>query len=216
MPAPLSIIIPTLNAASRIGPTIGSLGEGLSEGIIAELIISDGGSTDAISQIADQIGANFITGTAGRGQQLARGAASAKAGWFLFLHADTVLPDGWVKVVRAHLQNHPEKAAYFDLSFDESALPARLTAGWANLRSRAFGLPYGDQGLLVPRALYNAAGGYPEIARMEDIAIARALRSRLRPLGMPVITSAEKYRENGWFRQGSRNLSAATRYLIFR
>ena len=214
MPAPLSIIIPTLDAATSIGPTIGALGEGLSEGIIAELIITDGGSTDEIAEIADQIGANLVCGTPGRGQQLARAAKTAKASWFLFLHADTVLPNGWTNAVRDHIQTYPNKAAYFDLRFDDLSLPARLTASWANLRSRLFHLPYGDQGLLVPRKLYTSCGGYPEIAQMEDIAIARALKSRIRPLGMPVITSSEKYRRNGWLRQGTHNLRAAIQYLM--
>ncbi len=214
MPAPLSVIIPTLNAANSIGPTIAALAEGLSEGLISELIITDGGSTDAIATIADDIGATFLKAPKGRGPQLATGAEAAKGAWFLFLHADTLLPPGWPTAIRAHTQNHPDSAAWFNLAFDDQSLPARLTAAWANLRSRLFRLPYGDQALLIPRALYKSTGGYPDIPVMEDVALARALKSRQRPLGLTVTTSAEKYRKNGWFTQGTRNLAAASRFLL--
>ncbi len=221
MPAPLSVIIPTLNAATLIGPTLAALSEGLSEGLVAELIIVDGGSEggagdnsgDGIGEIADAIGARFLLAPKGRGPQLAAGAKVARAGWFLFLHADTILPGNWTAAIRAHIRTHPEAAGYFDLAFDEPGLPARLTAGWANLRTRLFRLPYGDQALLISRPLYTSIGGFPDLPVMEDVAIARALKSRLRPLGLTVTTSAEKYRRNGWLAQGTRNLAALCRYL---
>ena len=80
---------------------------------------------------------------------------------------------------------------------------AGLVAGWANLRARAFGLPFGDQGLLVSRADYDAAGGYPDIPLMEDLALARAL-PRPRPLAAIAETGAERYRANGWLAPGGR------------
>lgn len=214
MPAPLSVIIPTLNAADGIGPTLAALAEGLSEGLIAELIITDGGSTDTIEDIADDIGATFLKAPKGRGPQLAAGAEAAKGAWFLFLHADTLLPPGWPAAIRTHIQSHPDTAAWFNLAFDDPSLPARLTAAWANLRSRLFRLPYGDQAMLIPRALYKATGGYPDIEVMEDVALARALKSRQRSIGLTVTTSAEKYRQNGWTAQGTRNLAAVSRYLL--
>jgi glycosyltransferase involved in cell wall biosynthesis len=94
MSAPLSVVIPTLNAADRIGPCLGALGEGLMAGLIHELIIADGGSDDAVAELADALGARLVTAPRGRGQQLAAGAQAAHGDWFLFLHADTVLPPG--------------------------------------------------------------------------------------------------------------------------
>jgi rSAM/selenodomain-associated transferase 2 len=214
MPAPLSVIIPTLNAADTIGPTLGSLSEGIGAGLIRELIIADGGSTDAIEAVADAVGAILVSSPTGRGRQLAAGAEAATSSWFLFLHADTVLPDGWTRSVIDRIANGPERAAYFDLGFDDKSAVARFVAGWANIRSSLFRLPFGDQGLLISRLLYERVGGYPELNRMEDVAIARALGRNMTSLGVKVTTSAAKYRENGWFRQGASHFSAQARYLI--
>jgi len=212
MPAPVSVIIPTLNAASRIGPTLGALAEGLDAGLIGELIIVDGNSKDDIAAIADQIGARFITTHAGRGGQLAKGAESACRPWLLFIHADTVLSEGWVSAVQKHLHS-PEKAGYFRLRFNAKGYAPSLVAGWANVRSRLFGLPYGDQGLLVSSALYNKVGGYPDYPLMEDVALARRLRGRLSALSAQAVTSAERF-QGKWFRRGAFNLSLLLRYFF--
>ncbi|NIP74728.1 MAG: glycosyltransferase, partial [Xanthomonadales bacterium] len=96
--------IPTLEAADRIGPCLGALGEAVMEGVIHEVIVADGGSEDAIGEIAEAVGARLITAQAGRGMQLAAGAKVARGRWLLFLHADTVLAPGWGAAVLAHIQ----------------------------------------------------------------------------------------------------------------
>lgn len=214
MSAPLSIIIPTLNAADRIGPCLGAVGEGLSEGVIREVIIADGGSDDAIAEIAETLGATFLTAPRGRGQQLAAGAEAATGAWLLFLHADTVLPQGWHMPVIDHIRSAPDKAACFRLRFDSADFMAGVTAGWANLRTRLFGLPYGDQALLIPAGLYQRSGGYPPIPLMEDVALARRLdRSRIVLLPASVTTSADRYSREGWLRRGWRNLTTLALYF---
>ena len=215
MSAPLSIVIPTLNAAERIGPCLGALGEGLMCGLIHELIIADGGSGDAIGELADALGARLVTAPRGRGRQLAAGARAARGEWFLFLHADTVLPPGWAGVVRSHMDNGPQRAGYFTLRFDTPAAMARLVAAWANLRSALFALPYGDQGLLVSRLLYRQAGGYRSIPLMEDVALVRRIgRRRLVRLGAVAVTCAERYGADGWLRRGWRNLTTLALYFL--
>jgi rSAM/selenodomain-associated transferase 2 len=204
--APLSVVIPTLDAAERIGPCLGALGEGI-EGLIREVILADGGSSDAIARVADATGARLVTTARGRGTQLAAGARSAQGEWLLFLHADTVLAPGWAKAVRRHISGGSERAGYFRLRYDSDAAMAGVIAAWANLRSRAFRLPYGDHGLLVASALYARVGGHPEVPLMEDVAIARRLGRRLVPLDAVAVTSAERYLREGWVRQGARNLS---------
>ena len=204
--APVSVVIPTLDVAGRIGPCLGALGEGVA-GLIREVILADGGSSDAIAEVADATGARLVTAPRGRGSQLAAGARAARGDWLLFLHADTRLVPGWSEAVRRHLAGGPERAGYFRLRFDSEDMMAGVTAGWANLRSRAFRLPYGDQGLLVARALYDRAGGHPEIPLMEDVALARRLGRRLVPLDAVAVTSAERYLREGWVRRGARNLS---------
>lgn len=211
MRAPVSVIIPTLNAEDRLTACLGALMEGLEAGIIRELIVSDGGSRDATGATAQAWGAQVFVGAASRGGQLHRGCAAARGEWLLVLHADTVLAKGWAKTVSSHLPSN--QPAYFQLAFDVGGVRAATVAGWANLRSRLFGLPYGDQGLLIPRALYDAVGGYPDQPLMEDVALARNLRGRLTSLPVRAVTSAEKYRQQGWLRRGSRNLWTLVRYF---
>ena len=213
MTAPISVIIPTLDDAHRIGPLLGALGEVLFEGLIHEVIIADGGSTDAIAEIAEATGARLVRSAPGRGGQLAAGARAAGGDWLLFLHADSVPEPGWAGAVRAHLGAGAGRAGYFRLAFASDHPMARVTAGWANLRARIFALPYGDQGLLVARTLYDRAGGYPEIPLMEDVALARRLGRALRPMAARVTTSAARYEAEGWVRRGARNLGTLARYL---
>ena len=209
MPAPISVVIPTLNAAATLSDTLEALVEGLDAGLVTELIVSDGGSEDGTAVLADAWGATVIDGPASRGGQLRRGCAAARGPWLLVLHADTVLQPGWTDAVRTHLTG--SQAGYFQLRFDRGG---RLVAGWANLRSRWFGLPYGDQGLLLSRMLYERTGGYRDIPLMEDVAMARALRGYLQPLESVAQTSAARYRAQGWIRRGARNLTLLAQFLL--
>lgn len=217
MSAPLSIVIPTLDCGERIAPTLASLTEGLSEGLIRDLVISDGGSSDDIGEIADELGAAFVTGPKGRGGQLRRGAEAARGDWLLFLHADTLLAPGWTKVVRRHLDAAAmgrDRAAVFRLAFDDDSLAAGLIAGWANFRTRLLALPFGDQGLLISRRLHDEIGGMPDQPIMEDVEIIRRIgRRRLTRLDSVATTSSERYRRVGWFRQGLRNWLCLGAYL---
>ena len=211
----ISVIIPTLNAAPVIGPTLGSLSPAILDLVLSEVIISDGGSTDDIEDIAEATGAKFVTGKASRGRQLAAGADVARGEWLLFLHADTRLSEDWVEVALRHISGGAQKAGWFRLAFDASGGAARFVAAWANLRSRWLGLPYGDQALLIHRSLYRNVGGFPDQPLMEDVALARALgRRRLVGLGAVATTSAEKYLRQGWVWRGMRNLTYLARYFL--
>lgn len=211
MRAPISVIIPTLNAEAGLPGCLAALGEGLEAGLIRELILSDGGSTDGTLPIAHAAGAEVVTGPPSRGGQLRRGAEAAEGGWLLVLHADTRLAPGWSDTVLDFLP--VGKAGYFKLAFATRHPMGRIVAGWANLRARHLGLPYGDQGLLVRRDIYDASGGYPDSPLMEDVALARALRADLSCLDATAITSAERYDRDGWLRRGARNLLTLIRYL---
>lgn len=211
MRAKLSVVIPVLNAAQNLPDCLAALMEGVEAGLIRELVISDGGSSDATVQIATEAGAVIIEGLASRGGQLRRGAIVAEGEWLLFLHADSMLPAGWSACVAAHLKTG--RPAHFKLRFDAAGFAPKLVAFWANMRSRLFRLPYGDQGLLISRGDYDTIGGYRDIPLMEDVAMSCALGRRLQALPMALTTSAARYMREGWLRRGARNLAVLMRYF---
>lgn len=214
MPAPLSIVIPTRNAAGALPALLADLVAGLDAGLIAEVIVADAGSVDATGAIAEAAGARVVTAPAGRGRQLRTAIATARGRWLLILHADSRLPGAWADTVAAHLSS--ETAATFRLRFDAPGVMPRITAGWANLRTRLFGLPYGDQGLLIARSLYDQIGGYADVELMEDVLIALRLRRRLTLLPATITTGADRYQRNGWVRQGARNLGTLALFFLGR
>ncbi|MGR3759909.1 TIGR04283 family arsenosugar biosynthesis glycosyltransferase [Roseobacteraceae bacterium NS-SX3] len=213
MPAPVSVVIPALNAEPQLPGCIEALMEGLAAGLIRELVVSDGGSADLTCKIAEEAGAELITGPASRGGQLRRGCAEARGEWLLVVHADTRLAPGWAAAVARHLETGQGRPACFRLAFDAGGVMPAWVAGWANLRTRIFGLPYGDQGLLVRREAYRAAGGYPDQPLMEDVALVRRLRGIVL-LAPAARTSAERYQRAGWLRRGARNLWTLARYAM--
>lgn len=211
MRAPISVIVPTLNAESSLHQSMSCLMEGIEVELIREVIVSDGGSSDNTVVIAQEWGAELVFGEPSRGGQLQRGCRAAQGDWLLVLHADTVLSPGWTRAVVEHLKS--DKAGWFSLQFEGGGAMGRLVAIWANIRSR-LGLPYGDQGLLVPRALYESTGGYLDIPLMEDVAISRALKGQLRQIDSVAITSPEKYQKQGWLRRGTKNMWTLARYFV--
>ena len=103
---------------------------------------------------------------------------------------------------------------YCRLSFDTKHPLALFTSTWANVRSKIFNLPYGDQGLLIPKKFLLENGGYSSIPIMEDVELALRLKGKL--FGMPIVitTSSSKYREQGWFRKGTKNIILLIRFLL--
>ena len=211
MRAPLSVVIPTLEAGEELPHALAALMEGVGAGLLREVVVSDGGSRDATVEIARASGAAVVAGPPGRGRQIRRGVAATSGPWLLVLHADTRLGARWSEAVRAHIEAGGE-AAWFRLRFRAGGLAPRLVERWADARAR-MGLPYGDQGLLLPRALHDAVGGFEDIALMEDVAMARRLRGRMRGLPATAHTGASRYEAGGWTRRGARNLWTLARYL---
>ena len=216
MPAPLSIIIPAYNAEANLPLCLASLMPGLESGLIREVILVDGGSSDNTARIAEGTGATVMTApTKGRAAQLRHGAKNARGDWLLFLHADTALSRDWAERAQAHIAERPQNAAAFTLAYRSDHRMAKTVARRANWRARTLGLPYGDQGLLLSRKLYDTVGGYPETPFMEDVQIVRAIgKSRLSHLSAEARTDASKYERDGWRKRGWANAWLITRYLL--
>jgi rSAM/selenodomain-associated transferase 2 len=207
---PLDVVVPTLNAAASLARTLAAVGTA------ATITVCDGGSRDGTEAIARQGGAVVVNAPAGRGGQLARGAAAGKAPWILFLHADTVPGPGWDDAVQTFMSSpaNSGKAGYFRLRFDTNDPRARRVERFAVWRCKLFGLPYGDQGLLIARALYERLGGFRPLPLMEDVDFARRIgRSHFVPLDADAITSALRYERDGWLRRPMRNLSCLMLFL---
>ena len=166
----LAVVIPTLNASGHLAVTLSALPR------VGQVIVVDGGSTDDTAQIAARQGARLVTSPPGRGRQLAAGAAAATSPWLLFLHADTRLDAEAWGAARRHLadpQSHG-RAGAFHLRLNDDAWQARVLEFGVRLRVAMLALPYGDQGLLISRRLYDEVGGFAPLPLMEDV-------SRLRP-----------------------------------
>src|SRR5436190_1734343 len=209
----MSVIIPTLDAADELPSALAALAGSAS---IREIIISDGGSRDATVAIAHAAGARVMTGPQGRGIQLIAGAAVATGEWLLFLHADCRLTPDCERAVAEFIAQPgaSDRAGYFGFVLDDPDPAARRLERMVAWRCRALGLPYGDQGLLIARILYDAVGGFAAMPLMEDVDLARRLgRARLVPLDARVVTSARRYRSGGYVRRPLRNLLCLSLYL---
>lgn len=140
-----------------------------------------------------------------RADALNRGTAGTDATHVWWLHADTRLRGGELAALRAAIARAPDALLWFDLAYDtDGPWLTRLNAWGANRRSRLVGAPYGDQGLCLRRATFDRVGGYPEdVASGEDhVFVWRCRRAgvRLAPVGVPLVTSARRYADEGWLR----------------
>jgi rSAM/selenodomain-associated transferase 2 len=209
----ISVVIPTLNAAATLSDTLAAPRV---SPIVREVIVADGGSSDETAALAISAGARVVAAPRGRGGQLAAGAAAATGDWFLFLHADCRLEPGWESAADAFLRAPAaeDRAGYFDLALDDPAPAARRLEQAVAWRCRVLALPYGDQGLLIARSLYDAVGGFAPLPLMEDVdLVCRLGRRRLARIGARCLASARRYRREGYFRRPLRNLLCLSLYF---
>jgi rSAM/selenodomain-associated transferase 2 len=182
---------------------------------VPEIIVVDGGSSDPTCSVARKLGARVLPASRGRGSQLRIGAAAANAPLLCFLHADVRLDAPALRQIERLVESRPPGAYAFRLAIDREGLAYRIVEWGANVRSRWAGLPYGDQGLLVRREDYDAAGGYPPAPLMEDVALVRALRrtTRIRILPAALRVSARRWERDGVIRRTWANWRLLLAYL---
>jgi rSAM/selenodomain-associated transferase 2 len=215
--AQLSVVIPVLDGAALLPPCVAALAEGRRRGLIGEILVVDGGSRDGTPEIAVALGARLLAAARSRGTQLACGGATATGDWLLFLHADTRLAPGWSGEVAGFIADpaNSERAGYFRLHLDDAAPEARRLERIVALRSRWLGLPYGDQGLLLSRRVYQGLGGFRPLPLMEDVDLVRRIGPRrLRALDGTATTSAVRYRRDGYLARPLRNLACLALYYL--
>jgi len=206
-------IIPTLNSQEYLPMLLKQLAGGVNR-----IVVSDGGSEDDTIAEAVKAGALIVAGEVGRGHQLALGASwSGEAEWFFFLHCDNRLPEGWEKDVTGHISGHSDKAAYFRYRANAAGFWPRFVNFWVGMRCYWWGLPYGDQGLLMSKEMYEAIGGYQQIPLFEDVAMIDAIKQRygrraLRPLSGHMMINVESYKKEGFWKRGRRNLRLLKAY----
>jgi rSAM/selenodomain-associated transferase 2 len=190
----LSVIVPVLNEADEILDLIESV-----RGASVELIIVDGGSSDATAAIARRTGTRVIDSGMGRARQMNAGAKVATGDSLLFLHADTRLPEGFEAEVCRALVSSRHDWGRFDVRLSGQAYGLRLVEFMMNLRSRLTGICTGDQAMYVRREAFESIGGFPEISLMEDIAVSKKLRGVSRPhcSALRVTTSSRRWETRG-------------------
>lgn len=177
----ISVIIPTQNAERLLPRCFDSLISAAVRGVVREVIVADSGSSDETLAIADGAGAHIVHARKGRAQQLMEGAAIAKSEWLLFLHPETALEPGWEVEAESFIDQAliaRPRAAVFRFALEDFGGEARRAEAKANFRTALFALPYGDQGLLIPRRLYQKIGGYHALAQMEDADLVRRIGRR--------------------------------------
>jgi rSAM/selenodomain-associated transferase 2 len=216
----ISVVIPTLNAETGLGPTLAALVPATLQGVVREVIISDGGSRDATLEIVDIAGADLLKVEPGRGGQMAAGARKARSEWLLFLHADTLLQPGWEQEAVAFMERvdsgeRPLAAAAFQFALDDYGFKPRLLENLVGLRCTLLRFPYGDQGLLIPRRLYDEVGGHKPLPLMEDVDLVRRLgRRRMVMLRSRAVTSAIRYKRDGYLARVMRNFACVSLYYF--
>ncbi len=192
---PISVVIPTLNEAEHLEATIRSAA-GRS---VDEIVVVDGGSEDATTDIAAALGARVVDSERGRAAQLNAGAAVATGEVLLFLHADTTLPPDFDRLIVEALAEPRVVGGRFDIDLQPSSPLIWLTARLISLRSRLSRIATGDQGLFVRRGVFEAMGGFPALPIMEDLTFSIDLkrRGRIACLRARVVSSSRRWRQDG-------------------
>lgn len=189
----VSVVVPVLDEAAALERNLPRLVSSA-----PEVVVSDGGSSDESLEIASELGARVVRGSAGRGPQLNRGAAATTGRALLFLHADTVLPDRALEAIAEALEGGAVGGG-FQVRFESDRPIYRLGSRIVNLRTRAARTPLGDQAQFVDRAAFEALRGYRDWPILEDLEFMRRLKrhGKVTIVPEPVATSVRRFEQRG-------------------
>lgn len=206
----VAAVIPALNEEQWIGASI----DAARASGVDEVIVADGGSSDATMAIAEAHGARVIAGERMRARQLNRGAESASADALVFVHADTLLPLGAARAIREALRGHVFGG--FRLKFSEPDKKLRIAERMINLRTSLTKSPWGDQAQFIARTPFLANGGFREIPIMEDYELAVRMKRSGPTTIVPlhVLTSGRRFLEKGVWKTAAINWRIITAYRL--
>jgi rSAM/selenodomain-associated transferase 2 len=200
---PVSVIVPTLDEASAVAEMLRSVRAESPH----EIIVVDGGSSDATRERAAAEADRVLSGPSGRAAQMNLGAKHATGDLLLFLHADCQLEPGALRAAEHCLGQRGVAAGCYRMTVRADGLVYRLIDACATARVRLTGLVYGDQGLFVARRTFERVGGFPRLRFMEDVFISKVLRRQGRVVVAPrrLFVSPRRWQRQGVVRQTLRN-----------
>jgi rSAM/selenodomain-associated transferase 2 len=209
----LSVIVPMLNEAPTIAGTLNALRRGAPD---AEIIVVDGGSSDASVAIARPLCGALIAASRGRALQMNAGARASHGDALVFVHADTIVPRTFARNIAAALSDPAVVGGRFDVKLDASALPYRIIGAMISLRSRISRTGTGDQAIFVRRDVFDRLGGFPELELCEDLEFSRRLKraGSVACLRTRVTTSARRWNRDGVVRTVVRMWMIRAMYLM--
>ncbi len=193
----LSIIVPALDEEVTIAQALGGLAALRDQG--AQVIVVDGGSSDATIDNARDLADLVISAPRGRASQMNAGAGLSRGALLLFLHADTSLPRDADRILREVLDSPDQIWGRFDVRIAGHHWLLSIVARMMNLRSRLTGIATGDQAIFVRKPAFDAIGGFPELPLMEDIELSQRLGRLARPIRLRarVVTSGRRWEKHG-------------------
>ena len=209
----LSVVVPMLNESDTIAGTLNALRRSART---AEIIVVDGGSSDASVAIARPLCNILIAAPRGRASQMNAGARTSRGDTLVFVHADTIVPRTFAANIAWALSDPAVVGGRFDVRLDATTLPYRIIGAMISLRSRITRTGTGDQAIFVRREVFDRIGGFPDLDLCEDLEFTRRLKreGRVVCLRTRVITSARRWARDGVIRTVVRMWLIRAMYLI--
>ena len=210
----VSIVIPVRGDSAALADLLRQLP---ATGNVEIIVSAAGDARDFASMRCARPDVIWLSGPPGRGRQLNAGAARAQGEWLWFLHADSILPDGWLTAFESVRALGDEiVGGSFRFALTSGAWQARVIERAVAGRVRCLDLPYGDQGIFVRRAVFISMEGFAPLPLLEDVEFVGRLkrRGRLRHLTLQLRTSARRWERDGWWRRSAGNLVILALYRL--